>query len=788
LSKCLRALQYNAARFCLPSYKPPMTNQPIIDQLAEATNNAFKQVVKHAAESDVSHILNELNDAQRQAVTAPPEHMLILAGAGSGKTRVLVHRIAWLNQVEGISPYNIFAVTFTNKAAAEMRHRVEKLQGLPVAGMWVGTFHGLAHRLLRNHWQEAKLPQSFQIMDADDQYRLVRRILKSLELDEAKWPPKQAQAYINARKDEGKRSAHIDTSGNQIYQQLVRIYTAYEVACERAGVIDFAELLLRTLELIRDNDSLQTHYQKRFMHILVDEFQDTNTIQYALIQLLAGQSNKVFIVGDDDQAIYGWRGAKVENIQRFQRDFPSVEVIKLEQNYRSTTTILSAANALIDNNAERMGKKLWSGGEDGEPILFYNAYNERDEAQFVLDKIKQFVALGNAREDAAILYRSNAQSRVFEERFVSEGIPYRVYGGMRFFERAEIKNALAYLRLMDNANDDASFERVINTPTRGIGERSVEKIREVAKQLDKPLWQAAKQIIQDKGLPARASNAVQNFLGLIEDLQADSADLPLYEQVAHVVHNVGLIEFYEKEKTEKAQARVENIEELITAARGFGPDDNVDQSELDVPMSELTAFLTHAALEAGEGQAAEWDDCVQLMTLHSAKGLEFPLVFMVGMEENLFPSQRSLQEEGKLEEERRLCYVGITRAREQLVISCAEHRRLYGQDKYPVASRFISEIPQHLVSEIRGQHNVRHSVSSTQYKASSFHSPGQSSGYKSPETVNGIYVGQRVNHKKFGEGMVTNLEGSGSHARVQVNFEYEGSKWLVMAYANLSPV
>ncbi len=741
---------------------------------SKIANIDFQQMVNQTAEADISHILNDLNDAQRQAVTAQPEHMLVLAGAGSGKTRVLVHRIAWLNQVEGVSPYNIFAVTFTNKAAAEMRHRVEQLQGLPVAGMWVGTFHGLAHRLLRNHWKEAKLPQSFQILDSDDQYRLVRRVLKTLELDEAKWPPKQAQAFINARKDEGKRPAHIDTSRNPIYEQMVRIYSAYQVACERAGVIDFAELLLRTLELIRDNESLQSHYQKRFLHILVDEFQDTNTIQYALIQLLAGQSNKVFIVGDDDQAIYGWRGARVENIQRFQHDFPSAEVIKLEQNYRSTTTILSAANALIDNNADRMGKKLWSGGEDGEPIIFYNAYNERDEAQFVLDKIKQFVAMGNAREEVAILYRSNAQSRVFEERFVSEGIPYRVYGGMRFFERAEIKNALAYLRLMDNANDDASFERVINTPTRGIGERSVEKIRETAKQFNNSLWLAAKHILNNKGLPARASNALQGFIDLIEGMQADSTDMPLHEQVAQVVHNAGLIEYYEKEKTEKAQARVENIEELITAARGF----DYDQSELEAPMSELTAFLTHAALEAGEGQAAEWDDCVQLMTMHSAKGLEFPLVFMVGMEEGLFPSQRSLEEEGKLEEERRLCYVGITRARQQLVMSCAEHRRLYGQDLYPSASRFISEIPEHLVSEIRGKHNFSHSVSTTQYK---------SSACKSTETVNGIYVGQRVHHEKFGEGMVTNLEGSGSHARVQVNFEHEGSKWLVMAYANLSP-
>ncbi len=742
--------------------------------MSEISDNIVQNIVGEAQHADVSHILNDLNDAQREAVTAAPEHMLVLAGAGSGKTRVLVHRIAWLNQAEGISPYNFFAVTFTNKAAAEMRHRVEQLQGIPVSGMWVGTFHGLAHRLLRNHWQEAKLPQSFQILDSDDQYRVIRRVLKSLELDEAKWPPKQAQAFINARKDEGKRPSHIDASRNPLYEQMIRIYAAYQAACERAGVIDFAELLLRTLELIRDNESLQTHYQKRFQHILVDEFQDTNTIQYALIQLLAGKNNKVFIVGDDDQAIYGWRGAKVENIQRFQKDFPSVEVIRLEQNYRSTTTILSAANALIDNNADRMGKKLWSSGEDGEQVIFYNAYDERDETHFVLEKIKQFVDMGNARSDIAILYRSNAQSRVFEERFVNEAIPYRVYGGMRFFERAEIKNALAYLRLMNNPNDDAAFERVVNTPTRGIGERSVEKVRDVAKQFDSPMWLAARQIIESKGLPTRAANALLAFTDLIETMQADTDEMPLHEQVAHVVNNVGLIEHYEKEKGEKAQARVENIEELVTAARGF----DYDQSELEMPMDELTAFLTHAALEAGEGQAAEWDDCVQMMTMHSSKGLEFPLVFIVGMEEGLFPSQRSLEEEGKLEEERRLCYVGITRAREQLVLSCAEHRRLYGQDLYPSPSRFISEIPDNLINEVRGKHASNFKVSAPQYKGSS---------HATADAVNGIYVGQLVSHKKFGEGMVTNLEGSGSHARVQVNFKHEGSKWLVMAYANLSP-
>ena len=723
--------------------------------------------------ADVSSILNGLNAAQREAVTASPGHVLVLAGAGSGKTRVLVHRIAWLSQVEAISPLNIFAVTFTNKAAAEMRSRVEKLQGVPSAGMWVGTFHGLSHRLLRAHWREAGLSQTFQILDADDQYRLIRRVLKALELDEARWPPKQAQAFINARKDEGQRPQHIDTSYSPVSTQLVRIYTAYEAACQRAGVIDFAELLLRTLELLRDNDSLLEHYQHRFRHILVDEFQDTNTIQYALIRLLAGDSNKVFIVGDDDQAIYAWRGARVENIHRFQKDFKDAQVIRLEQNYRSTTTILSAANALIGHNHDRLGKKLWTSGDDGERILFYNAYNELDEARFVIERAGQWVDQGHARADIAILYRSNAQSRVFEERLVAEGIPYRVYGGLRFFERAEIKDALAYLRLIDNRNDDASFERVVNTPTRGIGDRTVEKVREVARARDYSLWQAARILLDEKALAGRASNAIAGFIDLIETMAADTADLELFEQVEHVVHASTLIDYYSKDKTEKAEARVENLEELVTAARGFVYAAETAANEEWGGMNKLTAFLTHAALEAGEGQAKAWEDCVQLMTMHSAKGLEFPLVFIVGLEEGIFPSQRSLDEDGKLEEERRLCYVGITRAREQLVMTAAEHRRLYGQDMYPMPSRFVSEIPEHLVNEVRSKPTVSQPLYAPATAASS---------------VNGISVGQRVVHAKFGEGTVVNLEGSGAHARVEVNFEYSGTKWLVMAYANLQPV
>jgi len=730
--------------------------------------------IDESAVADVSHILDDLNEAQREAVTASPGHMLVLAGAGSGKTRVLVHRISWLCQVEGASPFNIFSVTFTNKAAAEMRSRVEKLQGMPSAGMWVGTFHGLSHRLLRSHWKEAGLPQTFQILDADDQYRLIRRVLKALELDEARWPPRQAQAFINARKDEGQRPPHIDTSHNPVYIQLVRLYTAYEAACKRAGVIDFAEILLRALELLRDNDSLLEHYQHRFKHILVDEFQDTNTIQYALIRLLAGNNNKVFIVGDDDQAIYAWRGARVENIHKFQHDFKHVHIVRLEQNYRSTTTILSAANALIDNNNDRLGKKLWTSGEDGEQILFYNAFNELDEARFVIERAKQWAENGHARSEIAILYRSNAQSRVFEERLVSEGLPYRVYGGLRFFERAEIKDALAYLRLIDNRNDDASFERVVNTPSRGIGDRSVEKIRDIARAKDYSMWEAARSLLDSKALAARATNAIAGFIRLIDTLSEDTAELELFEQVEHVIHASGLIEYYSKEKTEKAEARVENLEELVTASRGFDFDAESPVNEEWQNMDKLTAFLTHAALEAGEGQAKEWEDCIQLMTLHSAKGLEFPLVFIVGLEEGLFPSQRSLDEEGKLEEERRLCYVGITRARKQLVLTSAEHRRLYGQDMYSTPSRFVSEIPEHLLNEVRSRPTVSQPLYSPKSQVSA--------------PVNGISVGQRVRHAKFGEGVVINLEGGGAHARIEVNFEYAGTKWLVMAYANLQPV
>ena len=719
---------------------------------------------------DVTHIIDPLNDPQRNAVTASSGQQLVLAGAGSGKTRVLVHRIAWIMAVENVSPYNIMAVTFTNKAAAEMKHRIEELLGQPIGGMWVGTFHSLAHRFLRAHWKDAGLPQAFQILDSDDQYRLIRRILKNLELDEAKWPPRQVQWFINARKDEGQRPEHVDHHGDPYSKQMVRIYQAYEDHCRKAGLVDFAELLLRAHELLRDRADILHHYRERFRYVLVDEFQDTNTIQYAWLRLLAGEGGNLFIVGDDDQSIYGWRGARIENIHRFTQDYPKTETIRLEQNYRSTATILKAANVLIDNNADRLGKELWTDGEEGDPIQLYTAFNDLDEARFIVDRIRQWINDGNARREAAILYRSNAQSRVLEAELLQSGIPYRIYGGQRFFERQEIKDAMAYLRLIANRHDDGSFERVVNTPTRGIGERSVAAVRDLARERAISLWQAAATVIDEKRLPARATNAIQGFLNLIDGMASECQELELAEQTDHMLTRSSLIEHYKKEKGEKGQARVENLEELVSAAREF----EYDEEEAE-GMDMLTAFLAHAALEAGEGQGDPWEDCVQLMTLHSAKGLEFPLVFLCGMEEGLFPHQMSLEEPGRLEEERRLCYVGITRARKTLYVTHAEVRRLHGQEHYSLPSRFVSEIPDELIQTIRPKASInRPSVSSF-----------EDDFEYSQEAPEGFYVGQRVFHQKFGQGVLLSHEGQGSSARVQVNFDEAGSKWLVIAYANL---
>jgi DNA helicase-2/ATP-dependent DNA helicase PcrA len=712
---------------------------------------------------DVTPILDALNDAQREAVTGEQVPMLVLAGAGSGKTRVLTHRIAWLITVEGVSPHGVLAVTFTNKAAREMRNRIEGLLGMPAAASWVGTFHGLAHRLLRIHWQEAGLPQSFQILDSDDQYRLIRRILRSMELDESRWAPREIQWFINGQKDEGLRPQHIDTADDPNRQQMVRVYEAYQEACDRAGVVDFAELLLRAHELWLNNESLLAHYRNRFRHLLVDEFQDTNRIQYAWLRLLAGDTGVPFVVGDDDQSIYRWRGARIEHIHRFEKDFPHSKVIRLEQNYRSTGTILSAANALIANNQSRMGKNLWTEGSDGEPIRVYAAFNERDEADFVVGRIRQWVTQGNNRSEAAVLYRSNAQSRVLEEAFFNAQIPYRVYGGLRFFERQEIKDALAYLRLMENRADDPSFERIVNTPTRGIGARSIDIVRSYARANACSMWRAAGACIND-GLNPRAARSMHAFLNLIETLAADARPLALQEQVDLAIQSSGLIAHYRKEKGERGEARIENLEELVSAARGFEPDE-------EDGMTPLAAFLSHAALEAGEGQADAWEDCVQLMTLHSAKGLEFPLVFICGMEDGLFPHQRSIADPGGLEEERRLCYVGATRAMSELYFTYAEQRRLHGMDNFGTPSRFLNEIPATLIEEVRPQVRVAR--------------PLQSARFATEPVPGGLRLGQRVRHAKFGEGVILNVEGQGAHARVQVNFEQPGTKWLVLAYANL---
>ncbi len=728
---------------------------------------------------DVSHILDPLNDAQRQAVTSPLAPTLVLAGAGSGKTRVLTHRIAWLVQVEHVPPSGILAVTFTNKAAGEMRGRIEAQLDLPSAPLWVGTFHGISHRLLRLHWREAGLPQSFQILDAEDQQRLIKKIIRGMELDESRWVPREMAWFINAQKDEGLRPRHLKDEGDPDRRQRIRIYEAYEEACQRSGLVDFAELLLRSYELWKEVPGLVEHYRNRFGHALVDEFQDTNTIQYAWLKALVGAESLPFVVGDDDQSIYRWRGARVENLQQFRRDFPGVKLHRLEQNYRSSSTILEAANAIIANNSGRIGKKLWTSDGRGEPIRLYRAYNERDEAEFVVDRIRDWVSRGGKRSDTAILYRSNAQSRVFEEYLMAARIPYRVYGGLRFFERAEIKDALAYLRLVANRDDDSSFERVVNLPTRGIGARTLEMLRAYARNNASSLWRASGACVEE--LNARAANSLKAFLVLIERLAREVESLPLHEQVDHVIQVSGLIAHHRKDRGDRGEARLENLEELVSAARGFEPEDD--------SMPPLAAFLSHAALESGEGQAEEWEDCVQMMTLHSAKGLEFPVVFLAGMEDGLFPHQRSIADIQGLEEERRLCYVGATRAMRQLYVTYAEQRRMHGMDNFGAPSRFIAEIPDQFIEEVRPRVQVSRPV----YAPARTQPRGRSSAPATrvrfaDDTPGGLRLGQQVRHQKFGNGVVLNVEGQGSHARIQVNFERQGTKWLMMSYANLEPV
>jgi DNA helicase-2/ATP-dependent DNA helicase PcrA len=721
---------------------------------------------------DVSLVLDTLNESQREAVAAPPGNIMVLAGAGSGKTRVLVHRIAWYVETGQTSPFGILAVTFTNKAAAEMRSRIETLLDAPAGGMWVGTFHGLTHRILRAHWQEAGLPQNFTILDSDDQYRTIRRVLRALEIDESNFPPREVQWFINARKDDGLRPQHIDDHGDHNLYQMVRIYQAYEDVCNRSGVVDFAELLLRAHELFRDQKNILEQYRGRFKHVLVDEFQDTNSLQYAWLRLLTGDKGSLFAVGDDDQSIYSWRGARVENMQQFKKDFSDPLLIKLEQNYRSTANILNAANALIANNSSRLGKKLWTDGDAGEKISLYNGYNEHDEARYVVEQISDWERNKGCYKDSAVLYRVSAQSRVIEEGLMRASIPYRVYGGMRFYERAEIKDVLAYVRLSTFQEDDVSFERIINTPTRGIGQRTVEELRSISRQEKCSLWQAAQNILGNKLLSARALNALEGFMQLIIHMGKNEG-LPLDEVVDNTIKASGLIEHYRKEKGERGLARIENMEELVNAAGEF----KVEDEELE-GMEPLQAFLAHAALESGETQAGEHSDCVNLMTLHSAKGLEFPNVYLIGMEEGLFPHQRSMEDLTQLEEERRLCYVGITRAEKSLTMIYTQHRRLHGQDYYPQPSRFISELPDELINEVRmGGSIVEPMFASSRSNSAMVDGNGAGEG--------AYTLGQRVTHAKFGEGIILNLEGSGGTARVQVNFEEAGSKWLVAEYANL---
>ena len=729
-------------------------------------------------------LLESLNEEQRAAVSAPIGPVLVLAGAGSGKTRVLTHRAAWLILEHGVSPHGLMAVTFTNKAASEMRGRIESLLSMPADALWIGTFHGLSHRMLRRHWREARLPQSFQILDQDDQERLVRKIIREQKLDEQRWVPREVQGFINTNKDEGRRSKNLSDRNDPTRKQLIHLYQLYEARCEAAGVVDFAELMLRSFEILRDVPGLGDYYRERFRHILVDEFQDTNGIQYDWIRQLVGKTGAPFVVGDDDQSIYRWRGARVENMQHFRREFGAT-VYKLQQNYRSTGVILAAANAVIAKNADRMGKELWTAVKGGEPIRVYAAFNERDEADFVIDRIREHQRRGLPLSAAAVLYRSNAQSRAFEESLMASRIPYRVYGGLRFFERAEIKDALAYLRLTQSRDDDIAFERVVNLPARGIGGATLELLRNDARDNNRSLWRAG--LAQAEILPARAAGALRGFYALIDRLSVAIAELPLHEQVKHVIEQSGLRDHHAKEKDNKGEARVENLDELVNAAEAFQPERN------DEELSPLASFLAHATLESGETQAATGLDCVQLMTLHAAKGLEFPTVFVVGLEEGLFPSEHSAFDADRLPEERRLCYVGLTRAMQRLYLTHAESRRIFGRTSYREPSRFLSELPPEAIEDVRPRISVSRPLYASDRIALAAPAHGDVQRRRSravpiPGEELPMRLGARVRHPKFGEGTVLRFEGQGESRQVHVNFEDVGQKILMYSLARLEQI
>ncbi len=723
----------------------------------------FPKRIKH-----MSDLLAHLNSPQLQAVTLPPVHALILAGAGSGKTRVLTTRIAWLMSTNQVGPHGILAVTFTNKAAKEMTARLSALVPINTRGMWIGTFHGLCNRLLRAHYREAGLPQTFQILDSADQLAMVKRLLKNLNVDDEKYPPRELVHFINAHKEQGVRAAQAEAYDNYT-QKRVELYAEYENQCNREGVVDFAELLLRCYELLQRNEPLRRHYQERFKYILVDEFQDTNKLQYAWLKLLAGGGARVFAVGDDDQSIYAFRGAEVGNMRDFERDYAGDNVIRLEQNYRSHGNILAAANALIKNNRERLGKNLWTDAGEGELIRAFEGYSDLDEARFVIDEIRELVREGISPTQCAILYRSNAQSRVLEHELFAKGVPYKVYGGLRFFERQEIKHALAYLRLLGNPDDDTAFLRVVNFPTRGIGARSLENLQATAHQISSSLYNAA------ASLTGKPGQTVGAFIRLVESLRVETQNLPLPEIIEHIIEKSGLAQHYRVEK--EGQERLENLDELINAAATFVDDDGVVMSEAGEG-GALASFLAHASLEAGEHQAGEGQEAVQLMSVHAAKGLEFDVVFITGLEQGLFPHENSVNQgrEG-LEEERRLMYVAVTRARRRLYVSCAQTRMLHGQTRYCVPSAFLDEIPETLLRKLNKK--AESTVTAPAY--GSF-----GGGYAEP-VAGGLRIGQTVEHAKFGIGVIVSTEGRGADARVQVNFGGSGMKWLALEYAKLTP-
>ena len=720
---------------------------------------------------DVSYILDDLNSPQREAVSDESKHSLILAGAGSGKTRVITHKVAWLCKVHNLNPMSLLTVTFTNKAAKEMRGRIENILGEQLNQMWCGTFHSLFHRMLRRHSEEAGLNKSFSILDSEDQNRVIKRVIKSLDLDDATWQPSQAQWFINNQKEEARRKPKIKSNASFIEEKMVDIMNEYQNVCDQEGLVDFSEILLRSYELLTNNKEILEYYQNRFEHILVDEFQDTNEIQYLLLKKLLGKNSFMTVVGDDEQSIYSWRGAKSSIIKRFQKDIKGVKTIKLEQNYRSTKNILSSANAVISNNPERLGKKLWSENKEGEPLKIYRSFNERDEASFIVDIIKNWTDEGRSLSDVAILYRSNAQSRVLEDSILRAELPYRIYGGVRFYERMEIKNALAYAKLLLDSNNDAAFERIVNVPSRGIGAKTTDNVRQYARAERTSLWDAAKLISQ--GDEKKSSKAITSFIEKIELLKTEIEGKNLGEIFEQILESTNLKEFHAKEPGEKGRSRKENLEELISAASGFYP----VGEDADDERNELELFLDQASLDAGENQAKADEDAIQMMTLHSAKGLEFPLVFISGCEEGLFPHKRSLEDPRQLAEERRLCYVGITRAMERLYLTHAEVRNMYGMESFSPISRFIKEIPDEFKYEIR--------MSSEKPKSSGF----------IPKIVGGtefngedFSLGDLVSHDVFGEGIILNYEGEGANARVEVNFSKEGIKWLVLSFAKLKKV